>query len=177
MWCVILNRWSQAASNHRPLLRLLINAAQHIHVRAGVYCMCVEESRRRQLTAALSTLWCSGAADRLTVWSGLSERCLRSAVSGHLSAVWLPCCWLKDCLLLWREGKEKMIFFSTSFKAGERVLRKCCCRQLQWEVFSGQSFHQLTIRFLIQVERKCNLTDSLEEPASRQHTLNSDVFS
>lgn len=101
--------------------------------------MCEEESRRRRrrLTAVLSTLGCSRAADRLTVWSGRSERCLHSAVSGHLSAVWLPCCWLKECLLLWRkkgERKKKDLFFFFFFSHSEENIAAISCSGSVWRL-------------------------------------------
>lgn len=111
------------------------SCAQHV---------CEQESRwlrlrlRLRLTAVLSVLRCSRAADRLTVWSGPSEPfSLHSAVSGHLSAVWLPRCWLKEWLPPWRENLAAVSY-------------------------SG-SFHQLTISFLIQVECKCNSMDALKK--------------
>lgn len=35
----------------------------------------------------------------MTVWCGWADGCLCSAVSGHLSSVWLPCCWLSERLM------------------------------------------------------------------------------
>lgn len=131
-------------------------------------CVCEEESRQQQ-TAVLSTLGSSAAADRLTVWSGRSERCLHSAVSGHLSAVWLPCCWLKECLLVWW-GKKGGVFFFFYFKARERVMRKISPLSAAVEAFSTQVFISSLSGFWSKLSGSATwrLTDALKNPSKRK---------
>lgn len=58
----------------------------------------------------------------MAVWCGWADGCLCSAVSGHLSSVWLPCCWLSERLIFatlklcrdWWRKRASLSYYSQS---------------------------------------------------------------
>lgn len=74
-----------------PYMSALVFVSVCVRERAGIIPVANRCSQHTQIN--------SNCRD-MTVRSGWTEGCLYSAVSGHLSTVWLPCCWLRECLVI-----------------------------------------------------------------------------